>query len=300
MAFCFKRKQPVAKGIRRLGRNRVKQALACLADCRGPEAIHCVRKEIKKARAVLQLARSRIRKKDYRRLNKRLQKAAKHLATVRDAQVRCDAFEHLAVHSKGQLGTPLLRNLRAALQSNLRAERRRLLEGKTLGTVERILKRAASEFDALSLRGKGWQGLCPGVKRAYRRGCQAYCAAAQDPSPERLHEWRKRVKELWYQMRMLQPVWPEQLDAVGNELEILGDNLGDDRDLFLLQKSLQRRNDVVQSKNETIEGLIKKRQSKLRHAALTLGARFYAEKPSAFTSRLGRYWQVWRKGEMVR
>jgi hypothetical protein len=46
---------------------------------------------------------------------------------------------------------------------------------------------------------------------------------------------------------------------------------------------------------EILNGLIEQRQRELRAAALALGARFYAEKPSTFCDRLGGYWQTWRR-----
>ena len=46
---------------------------------------------------------------------------------------------------------------------------------------------------------------------------------------------------------------------------------------------------------ETLNGLIEERQRQLRAAALAIGARFYAEKPSAFCKRLAGYWKIWCK-----
>jgi hypothetical protein len=43
--------------------------------------------------------------------------------------------------------------------------------------------------------------------------------------------------------------------------------------------------------------LVELRQKELRAAALALGARFYAEKPSRFCGRLENYWRVWRAGK---
>ena len=297
MAFCFKRKQSVAKAVRRLGRTRIEAALGCLADCRQTEAIHSVRKEIKKVRAVLRLIRGRISNKDYRRLNKELRKAAGHLSVVRDAHVRSETLNELTVHFRSQLGPRSLRHLRAVLRADLQAERRQFLQDRTVDAVERLLRRAADEFEGLSVSGGGWRALRPAVKTTYRRGRRAYRAVLQDSTTESLHEWRKRVKDLWYYACMLSPIWSEQMEAVANELEILGDTLGDDHDLFLLQQSLQSTQAIARKEQETLGGLIRQRQNELRKKALTMGTRFYGEKPSAFSNRLGRYWKAWRKGK---
>jgi CHAD domain-containing protein len=303
VSFHLKRKESIAKGVRRLGSELNQEALECLEDCRQTEAIHCVRKNIKKEWAVLRLARARIRKKDYRRLSKLLRDAANHLAPVRDAHVRSAALKNLARHFKGQLAPRALRHMRMTLHAALREEKTRFVERKIARAVERLLRQATRHFGELSVGGKGWQALCPGVEGAYREGRKAYHAVLKQPAPENFHEWRKRVKDLWYHVRLLQAVWPEQMDAVTNELGILGEHLGDDHDLFLLQQAAEKQcaQDGHVQEFETLRGLIEERQRELRSMALRLGARFYAEKPSTFSSRLGRYWRLWRcEGKVVR
>src|SRR5438132_267041 len=117
MAFCFKKKESVSKGIRRLGRKRVEKALECLKECRHAEAIHCARKNIKKVRAALRLVQSRIRKKEFCRLTKLLRQAAKHLAGPRDAYIKAKTLRDLAQHFKGQLAPGALRHVRATLRN---------------------------------------------------------------------------------------------------------------------------------------------------------------------------------------
>jgi hypothetical protein len=84
MASCFERIESVPNAIRRLGRERMTHGLGCLKTCDGADAIHCVRTDIKKTRAVVRLIRSRITKKKFRRLTTSLQKAASLLAGPRD------------------------------------------------------------------------------------------------------------------------------------------------------------------------------------------------------------------------
>jgi CHAD domain-containing protein len=297
MAFSFKRKESVSKGIRRLGRMRIEAALECLQNFRQAEAIHCVRKEIKKARAVLRLARSRIGRKDYHRLNTALRDAAEHLSAVRDAHVKSEALKDLIQRLKGQRTRRALHHVRAALQTDLRQEAKRFAKGNDSKIVGRLLRRAARDFDQLAVGGKGWQALCPGLKAAYIRGRRAHRTVLKDSSPENLHEWRKGVKDLWYHVRLLRPVWPEAMDASAHELEMLGEQLGDHHDLFLLRQAAEkrRRQDGDLEEFKTLCGLIEQRQRELRVAALKLGARLYAEKPSAFSDRLSRYWRLWRR-----
>ncbi|MGH7972567.1 MAG: CHAD domain-containing protein [Limisphaerales bacterium] len=116
-------------------------------------------------------------------------------------------------------------------------------------------------------------------------------------TPEHFHEWRKRVKDLYYQIGLLCPIWPEQMTAVAAELKYLSERLGDDHDLFLLLepdtfKSLAKQ---ARAEAEALRGLINERQKELRARALAMGARFYQEKPRLFCQRLGQYWKRWRR-----
>jgi CHAD domain-containing protein len=43
------------------------------------------------------------------------------------------------------------------------------------------------------------------------------------PSMEHLHEWRKRMKDLGYQVRLLTPIGPGILEDLADELEQLAD-----------------------------------------------------------------------------
>ena len=296
MAFCFKKRESVAKGIRRLSRERVEDALECLQDCNRPEAIHCARKDIKKVRAVLRLVRINVRKKDCRRITDLLREAADDLALPRDAYVRTRTLRNLAQHFKGQLAPGALRHVRTELRRVCDDEMKRFAKKKMARSVERTLRRVAKRLDRLKVSGKGWKALRPGVKAAYSNGQSAYQTVLKDPSPENFHEWRKAAKDLWYQVTLLRPLWPEQMDATARELETLGEDLGDDHDLAMLRQVVEEKclDGANPRESEILNGLIEERQRELRSAALALGARFYAEKPSAFCNRLARYWRIWQ------
>ena len=302
MAFCFKRKESVAKGIRRLGRERIKSALECLKDCSRAEAIHCARKDIKKVRAVLRVVRTNIPKKDFRRLTKLLREAAGHLAAPRDAYVKAKTLANLTGHFKGQLAPAALRQVRSKLRQASAEEMKRFAAEKKAKSAEKILNRLAKQLEGLEVSGKGWKAIAPGLKSAYSEGCRGYRAVVKDPAPENFHEWRKRAKDLWYQVTLLQPIWPEQMDAMAHELETLGEYLGDDHDLFVLQRSVQEQCSGGSELRELefLHALIDERQRELRAAAIALGKRFYAEKPSVFCDRLVRYWRSWRRDKNSR
>jgi CHAD domain-containing protein len=302
MAFCFKRREPVAKAIGRLGCQRIESALECLKDCARAETIHGARKDIKRTRALLRLARAGIARKDSRRFTRLLREAASGLAPPRDAYIRAKTLADLAGHFKGQLAPGALRHVRSRLRRAADEQMKCFREEKRVHAVEQTLNRLHEEFECLEVDGKGWAVLGPGVKRAYGKGQRAFKTVLEDSSPENFHKWRKRAKDLWYQVTLLHPVWPEQMDAMAGELETMGEYLGDDHDLFVLRQSLQGKgaSDVDEREWEILHGLIDERQRDLRAAAIALGERFYAEKPSTFCDRLARYWHAWRRDKKRR
>jgi len=299
MAFCFKRKESVSEAIRRLGCERIDHALKCLKDYDRAEAIHGARKDIKKVRAVLRLARSRVAKKDFRRQFRLLRDAATRLAAPRDAYIKVQALRNLMAHFRGQLASTALRGIRAELKETVEAEIKRFANEKGTGATRKALRRARKALADSDVRGDGWSVLGRGVKTVYRDGRRACRMAAESSSPENFHEWRKCTKNLWHQVRLLRPVWPEQMEAMASELKALDKLLGNDHDLVVLRQDLGDRGKRLINAHEweTLDGLIEQRRRELRTDALALGARFYAEKPSAFSDRLGRYWQTWRHGK---
>ena len=82
-------------------------------------------------------------------------------------------------------------------------------------------------------------GRLRGVRGRARRGSTARggatsSAAQKLPSAERMHEWRKRVKDLWYHLSLLQDTWKPVMSALADEAHELSDRLGDDHDLAVL------------------------------------------------------------------
>jgi CHAD domain-containing protein len=141
-----------------------------------------------------------------------------------------------------------------------------------------------------------WSALLKGLKRVYRGGRRAHAAAAEDPSDEKLHEWRKQAKLLRYQLETLQPGWPEFLDNLVEQAHRLGGLLGDDHDLAVLRALLQEQPDLSgdDATQELLLALIDRRRAELQEEALRLGRRFYPDKPGAFTDRLRECWEAWR------
>lgn len=293
MPFHFKKSEPVGKAVRRMCRERLNDALKTLKHSDRLKGVHDVRKDIKKLRAIFRLMRGEIGNKIYRRNNRALRAAAAGLTAMRDAQVKLNAFEDLTRHFRHHLSAKPFPKIKKALRKNCRDKERKFLKGRSATSVGKILRALKEDARDLKTDSKGWGAIKHGLTRSYRRGQEALQTARKDASPENLHEWRKRVKDLGYHLRLLCGVWPKELQATTDELESMGELLGDDHDLVLLAEfaeiKCKRAVDV-----DSLGKLICRRQKELRSEALKIGERFYAEEPALFCGRIGKYWKIWR------
>ena len=292
MPFRFKKKESVAKAVRRLCCERLDDALETLDRSARLQAVHEVRKEIKKLRSVLRLIRQDISKNTYSEQTKALRQAANLLTDFRDAQVKLNAFNGLVKHFSRKLPPHSFPEIRAALQQNCRAREKKL--GRSIAPLKTILSASKKRLDDLKIGAKGWKAIAPGFKKIYCRGRESFETARRRPAPENFHEWRKRVKDLWHQLRLLCPARPRNLRDRARHLEKLGNLLGDDHDLFMLNEFIAGKFSRAQNA-KTLKELISTRQKKLRSAALKLGGRFYRERAGHFCRRIGGYWKIWRK-----
>ena len=141
-----------------------------------------------------------------------------------------------------------------------------------------------------------WGSVGRGLKETYRRAAIALREAVADPTIEKLHEWRKEVKYLRYQLEILRPLWPERLEEMAREADEMGESLGDDHDLAMLRQLLMADPDRFgdDSELEVLVALIDRRRAELQQHALLLGERFFQDRPKEFARRLRGYWRTWR------
>jgi len=146
-----------------------------------------------------------------------------------------------------------------------------------------------------------FSALYGGLKRVYKRGYKGLAGAYRESVAENFHDWRKRVKYLWYHMRILKPLWPDLLGELADALHDLSDYLGDDHDLAEFRQLVLDRPEMFNDEPElqALLGLIDRRRAELEAAARPLGERIYVEKPEAFVNRLAAYWPVWQQRQLA-
>jgi CHAD domain-containing protein len=225
-----------------------------------------------------------------RRENAALRDAARELSGTRDADVMITTLGDLADRFAGQLPAKTFDAIRDHLGPR---------SGQRPGSA--LEARAVQELGALRVRVDdwklsrgGWKAIDSGLLRSYRRGRKAFDRACATRSTEGLHEWRKRVKDLWYHERLLARTCGPAVRGQAKDFKRLADLLGDDHDLAVLREELASDTIPVPVDVGAVVELIDHRRHELQTEAIALGERVYADTPKAFRRRMLRSWNAGR------
>ena len=241
-------------------------------------------------RSVLRLVRGELSGKAFREENHRYRDAARVLSEYRDNDVLLDTIESL--HAGYPEDATPLDGLVQELES-------RKAEGSTgsagsdahMKQAAAAIEQGGNLIDSWTLEHSDWDLFEKGLRRTYRDGRLALARAEEDASAENLHEWRKRVKVLWYQLRLLRNAWKPALKVHAKEAGQLAELLGEHNDLAVLIGELDSRPEGEVA-YPALRELAAERQGEILEEAFPLGRRMFAEQPSAFVARIGTYWSA--------
>ena len=278
-------------GLRRIISRQIKNAIdASKAKSNGKGSpVHETRKHLKKARAALRLVRGEVKKKAWKREDHCIAQVAQLISDVRDAEVRLETVRQLRgfTHGKKRSFQETEDLLAFELDSFLAAfsEWPREAEARLGETLERIRDWRLEKL--------GCERLRRNVQRAYKRGRRTLARTIRKTSTRNLHSFRKRAKELWYQVQILRPLAPVVFGELDDELKTIGKCLGQLHDLAFVARRLSSFGAAEKQGDRILNTLIAARTDELKSTAIALGERFYAERPRQFARRLARYFSEW-------
>lgn len=297
MPYRFVDGERADQAIRRIATEQLDQAITELTDglkADPVEAVHSARKALKKDRSLLRLARGSMKPSARQRENAAFRSAGRRLSGARDADVMVEALDELAKRYSGQLPERTYAVIREHLHASGQQSRRTLMDSALTGEVAQELKAARVRTEQWQLRRGGWKAVETGLLTSYTRGRRAFRRARKEPTVERLHDWRKRAKDHWYHLRLLEPIAPQTMKGQAKEAHRLADLLGDDHDLAVLRQTLFDAGAALPVDLDGVIALLDHRRGRLQAQAMFEGDRVYAEKPKEFVSRLHAYWKTWR------
>lgn len=295
MSYQLKVRETFSNGIKRIVVEELSGALKGLQGGGDHSAVHDTRKRFKKLRALLRLVRSDLGRKGYRKANVLLRDAGQQLSGLRDAQVLVETLDALAKRFPDKTYQQAFEEARRTLLS-----RQQLAEVQGDVLTEEVASKVATLEDRIAHWhiGDGWDSVEPNLDQVYERGLEAFKEAYRHPSDEGFHEWRKGVKDLWYHLRILNPLWPKVMKELAAQASTLADLLGNEHDLAVLSQTLAAEPEAFGGPKEVemTQKLVETRREELCAEAWLLGQRLYADKPKRFTKRFGMYWRAWQEG----
>ncbi|MXX38904.1 MAG: CHAD domain-containing protein [Gemmatimonadetes bacterium] len=299
MEYRLKQGESVPEGVRRMAAEQLDRALEYLGcqDGERDKHVHEARKATKRLRALVRLVHRDLGDEVYALENQCYRAAGQRLSGLRDATVLVETLDRL-VESLGE-DVPKSRFARVRVWL---VERRDRVYGqadsinRAVQEVIAELAQAGERLEHWNLQRPDWGGIRMGLQRIYARGRRDFAAAYALPSDEAFHDWRKQVKYLWYHTQILENIWPSVMRVQAEELDQLGELLGQDHDLAVLRTTVMAEfpRAGATATLMALERRIGEVRSRMQGQARLLGERIYLERPSEFSRRLRGYWRVWQ------
>jgi CHAD domain-containing protein len=261
----------------------------------GARTVHETRKALKRLRALLVLLRAELGAKRYARENSALRDCGRRLAGARDAEVMLGTLDSLVQRDPSHFTrSAALRTLRAQLLAERdTAAAHAINDPRVRREVIVELQAVRARAARWELRERGFRLLAPGLDDIYTRGRRRRRVARRRQSVEALHAWRKRVKDLRYAAETLDRGGKayKPVRRVARHADRLGEMLGEEHDLALLEARVRERSRTFAGERKTrkrLLALIASRRQKLRKRALREGERLYRRPPRRFVRQLKR------------
>lgn len=222
MNYQLQPDERLPEGVRRVALEQIGQALDYLHSPEDnlEEVVHESRKHFKKLRGLLRLVRKEIGSTVYQRENICFRDAGRLLSDLRDSAVAVETLDDLTEDFEKVLDKDAFINMRKTLILFYYGTRQHVV------AEEQALQKVTAKMEAARQRVADWPieddsftAVSGGLRKIYKRGRNRMQDAAESPTTAALHEWRKRVKYLWYSVRLLQPIWPEPMAVFADEIQ---------------------------------------------------------------------------------
>ncbi len=242
-------------------------------------AVHDARKALRRARAVLSMVAGALPKNERRAVRQALQEARRSLSAVRDHAVAPETLSALTLSEDDRaIARRVLDNAAEALPAV--AEIKQLLAESAA--------RAAAQGEALHAAlppELSWEIAVEGIREVYADARRARRAGKR--SKRWFHTWRRRCKELSYQLDLVAHEAGPRLAAIHSELDGVSATLSPAVDLIMLREFVSTYDqgiapDALARLKETIDAQL----VDLMKSARKAGRDSFGQRPSRFEKRL--------------
>ncbi len=249
------------------------------------ESVHLIRKRLKFLRAFVKLTQFCTDEEDYKPINYLLRDCGKTISDCRDAHVRGLLLTEFTQNGSHKSLLKELSDINASVTEKIERD---LLSGTT--TFDELIdelsdKKIYQYFDSLEPDHKCLIG---GLILGYEKSYHAFHSELKTHEADILHEWRKRTKDLQYQLEALLASVPAQLSPSYDNVAALCEKLGRINDLFMFLQWL----DSIESSIHANEQLskfrekVKKELTTLEDQADTMGHSLFTLSPEEYSEEL--------------
>jgi CHAD domain-containing protein len=255
------------------------------------EAVHEVRKALKRWRALLRLlARPLGEQADQMRTEAR--ELMRALAGARDAQSALDALADLR-KADVPFSETSMKTIVGRMTAIRDAAEKTAFTKDMRDRLSRYLDYATLSLERWPLKAINFDAVADGLIATYRRARQLVPDNWAETDAEHLHDLRRRVVEHGHQMGLIEPLWPRLGKVWAEEAQRLRNRLGACQDLAVLTNLTAPHQPLAPWRSRLVPVIDARRATHLKTAA-RLAGRLFAEKPKAFRRRIAALWSARR------
>lgn len=255
----------------------------------GPEAVHEVRKALKRWRALLRLL-GRPLGEQADQMRSEARELMRGIAVARDAQSALDALSDLR-KADLPLSPTSVETIRTRLTGMRDAAEAKAFTKTMRDRLSRYFDYATLSLERWPIKAIDFDTVTDGLTSTYRRARQLLPDSWPDAEAEHLHDLRRRVVEHRHQMDLVEPLWPRLGKVWAEEAQRLRNRLGSCQDLAVLTE-LTAPHQPLAPWRSRLAPLIAARRGAHLKTAQRLAGRLFAEKPKAFRRRIAALWSA--------
>ena len=294
MAFRLRPEESVPDGLRRLAEKELSSISKHLNGATRPrdETIHKARKSVKKVRALLEVVDS-----DHGRglgkSSKRLQTISRRLSTLRDADAMLEILHKLRSHDGRALSARSFARVSRRLTAHKRSVWKAVGRKSVWRDLDQSVRRVRRDVRQWEPAHGQFGALAAGIRLSHRRGRKAMARARKRQGADDFHEWRKQMKALWYELRLVEGASPRiRQDVIA--LHRAESWLGDEHNMVVLCDELSKDATICDGRADLdrIRLAADRYQCELREKALARAKRIYARRPREYATVIERAWKI--------
>jgi CHAD domain-containing protein len=246
---------------------------------------------VKKTRAILQVVDAD-HGRGLAKSAKRLHAINRRLSALRDADVMLETLQTLRARNRRIVNERCFARVHLRLSSHKKSIMRAARREGTWRRVSQSVREIRQDARHWKPKHRQFGSLGAGIRLAHQRGRKAMTRARKSQRAADFHEWRKQMKALWYELRLVE----------GSSRRIRGDVkalhraeewLGNEHNVAVLcdelSKGLPEGESRIDLDRVRLAG--DRYQCELRTKAFACSKRIYARAPRQYASAVRREWE---------